>query len=112
MRRIALVFVVLFVSAAIATVVFAGPIDPSLLENHYLTYFLSEPDTVFFADGVSLHDQFSTYTTQLLVREKLANPTDKNGEGMFDPFLHQTWWHMDTGGGTGGALVPETQIGG
>ena len=27
--------------------------------------------------------------------DKFANPVDKNGEGIPDTTLHQTWWEID-----------------
>lgn len=93
MTRIVMI-TLLCVLCAGAALVQAQPDPTQLPENHYLTYILAEPDTVQFPIPVELRDQFGMLNTSYVVREKLANPTDKNGEGYYDPLRHQTWWSL------------------
>ena len=66
-------------------------------ENHYLVYEVANPYTVDIS--VTLFDQFDEwfgdFSTNSLVMDKFANPVDKNGEGMFNELVHQTWWRID-----------------
>jgi len=62
-------------------------------ENHYKVYTLLEQ---YLHTGViGLSDQFGTYTVDVLVHDKFANPTEKNGEPIVFPEVHQTWWRID-----------------
>lgn len=67
-------------------------------ENHYLVYDIAQPITVDIF--VRLFDQFDQFfpeefSTNFLIMEKFANPVDKNGEGIFNELIHQTWWVID-----------------
>ena len=66
-------------------------------ENHYLVYDIEQQYTVDIS--VTLFDQFDQwfgdFSTNLLIMDKFANPVDKNGEGMFNELVHQTWWLID-----------------
>ena len=59
-------------------------------ENHYLVYEV--PQTYLFAGHIILNDQFGSFTTPEVMFDKFANPVSKNGEPIFDPIAHQTWW--------------------
>ncbi len=62
-------------------------------ENHYKVYTLFEEH--LFTGGIGLTDQFGSYTVDVLVHDKFANPTEKNGEPILFPEVHQTWWRVD-----------------
>lgn len=64
-----------------------------LPENHYLVYE-TMPDYTFQAP-IILFDQFGEYSTDFVILDKFANPVEKNGEPIFEPLLHQTWWLID-----------------
>ena len=60
--------------------------------DHYLVY-VAAPNAGPF--GVLLHDQFEPPTTHVAdVTNFFANPVSKNNEGIIDPVLHYTWWHL------------------
>lgn len=63
-----------------------------LPENHYLVYEV--PETYVFAGNIALFDQFRFICADEVWLDKFANPVEKNGEPMFDPMLHQTWWTL------------------
>jgi hypothetical protein len=61
------------------------------LENHYKVY---DTQPLTYVVPLQLRDQFGLYAVDDLILEKFANPVDKNGEGMVDPLIHQTWWKV------------------
>lgn len=62
--------------------------------DHYKVYNV-EPNYPYF-HSVMLKDQFGEHPVMVTVLERFANPVDKNGEGMIDPFLHYAWWRIDS----------------
>jgi hypothetical protein len=61
-------------------------------ENHYLVYDV--PETYTFTGQIALFDQFRFFCTTEVFLDKMANPVEKNGEMIWDPMLHQTWWTL------------------
>lgn len=62
--------------------------------DHYLVYVVLNPPTI--SVPVTLSDQFipnATYTTATL--EFFMTPVNKNNEGIIDPVVHYTWWHLN-----------------
>jgi hypothetical protein len=62
--------------------------------DHYKVYN-TDPIIPYFRP-VMLKDQFGEHPVMVTVLEHFANPVDKNGEGMIDPFLHYAWWRIDS----------------
>lgn len=68
-----------------------GTAQQLIPENHYLVYEV--PEVYSFTTPVSLVDQFGCYcVTGGMELDKFATPVDKNGEGLYDPMVHHTWW--------------------
>ena len=66
-------------------------------ENHYLVYDVAEQYTVDLP--IAVFDQFNpNFFTDFVMLDKFANPVEKNGEPMFNPMMHQTWWLIDDPG--------------
>ena len=63
-----------------------------LLENHYLVYEV--PEIYVFTADIVLGDQFGSFATPEVILDKFATPVSKNGEPVFDPGAHQTWWEI------------------
>jgi hypothetical protein len=97
MPRIVPFALVLAVALAIATVSRAQFVPPP--ENHFVTYGLVNcpptPCYSYFYGPLELEDQFEVIQIDSAGVSLLANPASKNGEPMFDPEAHQTWWRID-----------------
>lgn len=65
----------------------------NLPENHYLVR--NTDGNYTFQGQIELRDQFKNFTATYVDFEKFACPVDKNGEMMYDPAIHQTWWVID-----------------
>lgn len=63
-----------------------------MLENHYLVYEV--PETYVMPGPISLNDQFRFICADEVWLDKFATPVEKNGEPMFEPMMHQTWWTL------------------
>ncbi|MEE9270537.1 MAG: hypothetical protein V3V49_09790 [Candidatus Krumholzibacteria bacterium] len=63
-----------------------------ITENHYKVYEV--PEAFKVVAPITLVDQFDIFKTDSVVLDKFATPVDKNGSGIFDPTLHQTWWEI------------------
>lgn len=61
-------------------------------ENHYLVYEV--PQVYVFTGQIELGDQFGVFATPEVIFDKFATPVSKNGEPIFEPMLHQTWWQI------------------
>jgi hypothetical protein len=84
---------VLFFSLALVLVAWPGESPAQVLpENHYLVYEV--PQVYTYAGPIELGDQFGFFVTPDAIFDKFANPVSKNGEPIFDPMLHQTWWNI------------------
>lgn len=59
-------------------------------ENHYLVRLTFGDYT--FQGQLELQDQFGDFTTTMVKFDKFALPVEKNGEPMWNPQAHQTWW--------------------
>ncbi len=60
--------------------------------DHYLVYVVNF--TPVSGAIVNLTDQFGSDQTQVRFLERFANPVIKNGEPMFLPGLHYSWWSI------------------
>lgn len=60
--------------------------------DHYRVY-KTDP-TIPITGPVTLRDQFGETTHNELLLDRFAVPVDKNGEGILDPGLHYSWWHL------------------
>jgi hypothetical protein len=70
--------------------------DPTFLDNHYLVYLVGGvPYRISVPGPITLDDQWGSSEHAEVFLEYFANPVDKNGEGIIDESLHQTWWLID-----------------
>ena len=70
--------------------------DPTFLDNHYLVYMVpAVPVRISVPGPITLDDQWGSSEHPEVFLEQFANPVDKNGEGIINEFLHQTWWLID-----------------
>jgi hypothetical protein len=84
---------VLLFSLALALGVWSNQAPAQVLpENHYLVYEV--PQVYTFPGPITLGDQFGFFTTPDALFDKFATPVSKNGEPIFEPMLHQTWWNI------------------
>jgi hypothetical protein len=82
---------VLFLSLALVLGVCSSGTDAQVLpENHYLVYEV--PQSYVYQGDIILNDQFGPFATPEVFFDKFATPVEKNGEPMYDPMMHQTWW--------------------
>lgn len=82
----------LFTFALVASLYWTNGGTQIVPENHYLVYEV--PETYTFSGGIVLFDQFGDFSTDVVQFDKFATPVEKNGEPMFDPEVHQTWWNI------------------
>ena len=71
----------------------AGP-NPGFCQpaiDHYKVYDAQGP---WFPGPIELRDQFGVRTIFELQLTRFATPVSKNGEGMYDPVAHQSWWEF------------------
>jgi hypothetical protein len=92
MRRFSQIFLFLVVILLLQAVPAQSQV-PGFLDNHYLVYDVPEVYTV--PGPVMLDDQWGHSEHPVLDLDKFANPVDKNGEGIINEILHQTWWLID-----------------
>ena len=85
-----------FYAAALAVVLAPAVVEaqpvPTFSIDHYVVYRNNALSTVFAP--VTLRDQFGQSTHVIGNNDAFAVPTDKNGEGVFDPRLHYMWWRI------------------
>ncbi len=85
---------IMCVAAAVAVLLVGAGVRAQQLptENHYKLYDYGVGDSLFYRSFLTLSDQFGQFQVDSVMLEELANPVDKNGEGIVDPIAHQTWW--------------------
>jgi hypothetical protein len=86
-----------------------GPTGPPGID-HYLVY---RANPIAGSYPIALRDQFSPVPTTHVADplEFFANPVSKNNEGIFEPILHYTWWHINPPRPYSGAIVASNQFG-